>query len=92
MTIESDKHHVKQVQRCMHPDLAAKVETEVDKVVNAGFIREVQFPIWLANVVSIIACAKDDILVPHIELPIDATTGYKAVSYIIIKMHLKMKN
>lgn len=37
----------------MHPYLAAKVEAEVDKLVNIGFVREVKYPIWLAKVVLV---------------------------------------
>lgn len=38
---EPDRLLVKQAPRGMHRDLAAKVEAEVDKLVNAGFIQEV---------------------------------------------------
>lgn len=37
----------------MHPDLAAKVKGDVDKLVPAGIIQEVQYPFWLANIVLI---------------------------------------
>lgn len=37
----------------MHPDLAAKVEAEVEKLITPKFIWEVQFPISLANIVPI---------------------------------------
>lgn len=37
----------------MHLDLAVEDKVEVDKLVKDGFIRDVQFPIWLANVVPI---------------------------------------
>lgn len=50
LAIEPDKRPVKQAPRCMHSDLPAKVEPVVDKLVNSGFIREVQFSIWLAIV------------------------------------------
>lgn len=35
----------------MHLDLVTKVEAEVDKMVKVDFIKEVQYPIWLAYVV-----------------------------------------
>lgn len=37
----------------MHHDMAAKVEAEVNKLVNVGSIREVQYLIWLANIVPV---------------------------------------
>lgn len=40
---------MKQAPRHMHPDLEAKVEMEADKLVTASFIREVQYPVWLAK-------------------------------------------
>lgn len=35
----------------MHPDLAAKVVAEVDKLVKTDFVRGVKYPVWLANIV-----------------------------------------
>lgn len=37
----------------MHPDLTVEVYAEVDKLVTIGFIRELQHPIWLANIIPI---------------------------------------
>lgn len=37
----------------MHHDMAAKVEVEVNKLVNIGSVREVQYPIWLAYIVLV---------------------------------------
>lgn len=42
---------MKQALRPMLPDLVAKVNPEVDKLVKAGFVREVQYQIWLTNIV-----------------------------------------
>lgn len=50
LAIETDRRFVKQAPKRMHPDLAAKVEAEVDRLIMAKFIREVQYPVWLANV------------------------------------------
>lgn len=44
---------VTEVSRHTHPDLAAKVEARVDKLVKAGFIQELQHPIWLLNMVLV---------------------------------------
>lgn len=35
-----DRRPVKQAPKCMHADLAAKVEAEVDKLITAKFIRD----------------------------------------------------
>lgn len=37
----------------MHSNLVAKVEVEVDKLVTAGFIWQLQYPVWLANKVLV---------------------------------------
>lgn len=37
----------------MHPDLTAKVEAEVDRLIMAKFIQEVQYLVWLPNVVPV---------------------------------------
>lgn len=80
----------------MHPNLAAKVKDGEDKMVRAGFIREVQYPTWLANIVPvkrsrwIRVCIdfrdlnrgspKDDFRVSHMELLI-TTTIYEALCF-----------
>lgn len=53
LVIEPEKGPMKQAPRHRHPDLPAKVEAEMDKLVNAGVIREVQHCICLANVASV---------------------------------------
>lgn len=52
-TIEPDQRPVKQASRHMHLDLTANVKAEVYKLVMVGFIWEVQYPIWLANIVPV---------------------------------------
>lgn len=78
-----------------------KVKADVDKLVTTGFIREVQYPVWLANRFEfaltfemITKLVKGDFPVPNMEL-LDAATGYEALSFIDeyseynqIKMHL----
>ena len=44
---------VKQPQRCFRPELTIQINAEVDKLIRANFIREVQYPIWLANIAPI---------------------------------------
>lgn len=53
LTLEPDRHPIKQTPRCINPDVSTKLEAEVDKMVKAGFIMEVQYPIWLTSVVPI---------------------------------------
>ena len=44
---------VKQKVRCFHLDRHQIIQTEVDNLFKAGFIREVKYPKWLANVVVV---------------------------------------
>jgi hypothetical protein len=44
---------VKQTPRCFRPELQDDIIAEVEKLINAGFIREVQYPQWLANIVPV---------------------------------------
>ena len=41
----------KQPQRLFRPELVPEIEKEVNKLVEAGFIREVKYPMWIANIV-----------------------------------------
>ena len=44
---------VRQRVRCFHPDRHQIIQAEVDNLLKAGFIREVKYPEWLANVVVV---------------------------------------
>ncbi|GLT26705.1 hypothetical protein SLA2020_017510 [Shorea laevis] len=44
---------VKQSQRRFRPDLIPQIEAEVDKLIEAGFIWEVHYPSWIANIVPV---------------------------------------
>ncbi|XP_019157968.1 PREDICTED: uncharacterized protein LOC109154689 [Ipomoea nil] len=44
---------VKQAQRCFCPELIPSIETEVNKLIEAGFIREVKYPTWISNIVPV---------------------------------------
>ena len=44
---------VRQKVRCFHPDLHLVIQTEVDNLLQNGFIRAVKYPDWLANVVVV---------------------------------------
>ena len=40
---------VRQKIRCFHSDRHQIIQTEVDNLLSAGFIREVKYPKWLAR-------------------------------------------
>ena len=44
---------VRQKVRCFHPDRHLVIQTEVDNLLQNGFIRIVKYPEWLANVVVV---------------------------------------
>ncbi|KAI5312980.1 hypothetical protein L3X38_042154 [Prunus dulcis] len=43
----------KQTQRRFRPELLSQIKAEVDKLIAAGFIREVKYPTWIANIVPV---------------------------------------
>jgi hypothetical protein len=44
---------VKQGQRRYRPELHPQIEAEVDKLIVAGFIREVKYPTWVSSIVPV---------------------------------------
>ncbi|KAL0284353.1 UNVERIFIED_CONTAM: hypothetical protein Sangu_2830100 [Sesamum angustifolium] len=44
-------HPIKKSQKVLCPDLIPRVETEVNKLINAGFIREVKYEMWISRIV-----------------------------------------
>ena len=48
-TIRPVRHKV----RCFHPDLHQIIRTKVDNLLRVGFIREMKYPEWLANMVVV---------------------------------------
>ena len=44
---------IRQKVRCFHPDRHQIIQAEVDNLLKAGFIREVKYSEWLANVVVV---------------------------------------
>ncbi|GMP49154.1 hypothetical protein CsSME_00016227 [Camellia sinensis var. sinensis] len=44
---------IKQAARKYHPDLEEKIKGEIEKLQQAGFIRPIQYPTWLANIVPV---------------------------------------
>ena len=44
---------VRQKVRCFHPDSHLVIQTEVDNLLQSGFIRAIKYPEWFANVVVV---------------------------------------
>ena len=44
---------IRQRVRCFHPNRHQVIQAEVDNLLKAGFIREIKYPEWLANVVVV---------------------------------------
>ena len=53
LVVKMGVHLVKQAQRCFWLKLIPQIETEINKLIEAGFIREVQYPEWIANIVPV---------------------------------------
>ncbi|XP_070042950.1 uncharacterized protein [Nicotiana tomentosiformis] len=66
LAVKNGARPIKQDQRRFRPDLVPLIESEVNKLIEAGFIREVKYPTWVSSIVP---------------LMIDATTGYEAMSF-----------
>ena len=87
---------VKQAQRRFWQELIPQIETEVNKLIKVGFIREVQYPEWIAKIILVKkkngqivcidfcdlnnACPKDDFPLPITEVMVDAITSHEALS------------
>jgi hypothetical protein len=53
LNVNPSMHPIKQKRRVFAPERNAAVMAEVNKLLTAGFIREVYYPEWLANVVMV---------------------------------------
>nr|CAN67118.1 hypothetical protein VITISV_035158 [Vitis vinifera] len=53
LNVFSTVRPVRQKIRRFHPDRQKVIRNEIDKLLEAGFIREVSYPDWLANVVVV---------------------------------------
>ncbi|XP_070026209.1 uncharacterized protein [Nicotiana sylvestris] len=51
--IKSGAHPVKQSQCMFRPEMVPQIEVKVNKLIKAGFIREVKYPSWIPNIVPI---------------------------------------
>ena len=53
LAIKQGVRPIKQAQRRFQPELLPQIEAEVNKLEQVGFIREVQFPQQIANIVPV---------------------------------------
>ena len=53
LDVKSGAHPIKQAQRHFRPEMVAVIETEVNKLIEAGFIREVKYPTWVSSIVPV---------------------------------------
>ncbi|KAI5340165.1 hypothetical protein L3X38_019439 [Prunus dulcis] len=53
LTVKPGTRPIKQTQRRFRRKLLSQIEAEVDKLITAGFIREVKYPTWIVNIVSV---------------------------------------
>ena len=53
LAIDPQFRPVKQLPRRFRPELQDQIVDEVDKLIAAGFIKEVRYPRWLANIVPV---------------------------------------
>jgi hypothetical protein len=51
LVVRKDVPPMKQGQRRYRPKLLPQIEAEVDKLIAAGFIREVKYPKWVSSIV-----------------------------------------
>jgi len=53
LAIRKGVSHKKQPQRRFRPQLIPEIEQGVNKLIDDGFIREVKYPTWIANIVPV---------------------------------------
>ena len=89
---------VKQRLRWFHPTQQEVIKQEVDKLLAVGFIKEIQYPEWLSNMVVVLkknkwrvcldytnlndAYSKDTFPLPLIDQIVDEMAGHKFLSFL----------
>ena len=53
LAVKSGARPIKQAQRCFRPELVPVIENEVNKLIEAGFIREVKYPTWVSSIARV---------------------------------------
>ena len=75
---------VRQKVRCFHHDRHLVIQTQVDNLLQNGFIRAVKYPEWRVCVDYTDlndACSKDSFPLPRIDQIVDASTGHDMLSF-----------
>ncbi|XP_049394584.1 uncharacterized protein LOC125858841 [Solanum stenotomum] len=53
LAVKNGSRPIKQAQRRFRPDLVPLIKNEVNKLIEAGFIREVKYPTWISSIVPV---------------------------------------
>uniref|UniRef100_A0A6N2MMH1 Retrotransposon gag domain-containing protein n=1 Tax=Salix viminalis TaxID=40686 RepID=A0A6N2MMH1_SALVM len=53
LAVKHGARPIKQTQRRFRPELVSQIEAEVNKLIQAGFIREVKYPTWISSIVPV---------------------------------------
>ncbi|KAM2200491.1 hypothetical protein ACFX1R_000437 [Malus domestica] len=53
LVVKPGTRPIKQTQRRYQSELIPQIEVEINKLIEAGFIREVQYPKWISNIVIV---------------------------------------
>ncbi|KAL0416126.1 UNVERIFIED_CONTAM: putative protein K02A2.6 [Sesamum latifolium] len=53
LSVKKGARPVKQGQHRFRPELIPLIETEVNKLIEVGFIREVKYPMWISSIVPV---------------------------------------
>ncbi|KAL0415951.1 UNVERIFIED_CONTAM: Transposon Tf2-11 polyprotein [Sesamum latifolium] len=53
LSVKKGVRPIKQGQRRFRPKLIPLIETEVNKLIEVGFIREVKYPMWISSIVPV---------------------------------------
>uniref|UniRef100_A0A2N9GS47 RNA-directed DNA polymerase n=1 Tax=Fagus sylvatica TaxID=28930 RepID=A0A2N9GS47_FAGSY len=84
LNVEPGTRPVVQSMRTFHPEVEAQITQEVKKLLSAGFIKPIQHPRWLSNIVPVKkknACPKDEFPLPNMDLLIDSAAGHAMFSF-----------
>ncbi|XP_073120324.1 uncharacterized protein [Henckelia pumila] len=53
LAVKKGSRPIKQAQRRFRPELIPPIKTEINKLIEVGFIREVKYPTWISNIVPV---------------------------------------
>ncbi|KAM2029233.1 hypothetical protein ACFX16_040763 [Malus domestica] len=54
LAVKPGTRPIKQTQRRYRSEIIPQIEAEIDKLIEAGFIRDVQYPKWISNIVIVL--------------------------------------